>query len=445
MTVLLSTAQNEVNENGKPIRTAVPHKTQTNLFQRHADRFINSARIILFFRKSTRTFKPSLALTFENLMRTLRFNIVVLMLVLAVAGAAMASNSGTTAADFLNLGVGPRAVAMGDAQVGLADDVYSTYWNPAGLSTLHTAEASFVQTQYVENITQEYLAYAQPKTRWGSFGASFTYQGYGSIQGYDAVAQQTGSVGASDMALGLSYSRDLYHDERYGTELSAGLTGKWIDERLAGVNATAFASDFGLLFAPGIKWGEFLSGWKAGVALRNIGSSLTFDQESFSLPKNLSAGLSYTGSWREESITMAVDGRKTNDGPATIGAGVEVTTLGAFVLRGGYSTDSDFGNGLSVGAGLRFKTLQIDYAFGSEGPLGTTQRIGLTLHFAAPKKNPLLLAQHSFEQGMRDYRNGRFAESLADFNKTLDLDSTHPEALDMMKKTYEKLQQVAPE
>ena len=33
------------------------------------------------------------------------------------------------------------------------------------------------------------------------------------------------------MDLGLSYSRDLYKDERYGAELSAGVTGKWIQER----------------------------------------------------------------------------------------------------------------------------------------------------------------------------------------------------------------------
>ena len=94
--------------------------------------------------------------------------------------------------------------------------------------------------------------------------------GYGSLQGFDAAAQPTGNVGASDMDLGFSYSRDLYHDERYGAELSAGVTGKWIREQLDTVSATAFAGDLGLLFSPGIRWGEFLNGWKAGLALRNV-------------------------------------------------------------------------------------------------------------------------------------------------------------------------------
>lgn len=378
-------------------------------------------------------------------MRILRPIAVGLMLPVAFAGAALASGSGTTSADFLNLGVGPRAIAMGDAQVGLADDVYSTYSNPAGLSTLRTQEAAFVQTQYVQNISEEYLAYARPHTRFGAFGASFTYLGYGSLQGYDGSGQPTGSVGASDMDVGLSYSHDLFLDERYGTELSAGVTGKWIQERLATVRATSYAGDLGLIFVPGIKWGEFWNGWKAGVDLRNVGRSITFDQESFALPRALSAGLSYTGNWRDESITLAVDGRQPNDGARSLGVGLEIWTLRAFVLRGGYTTEGDLGNGLRIGAGVRFKTIQVDYAFASEGPFGNKQHIGLTLRFSSPKQNPVLLAQHSFEKGMHEFKKGRYNESLADFNKTLELDPQHPQAVNMMKQTYEKLRETSQE
>jgi hypothetical protein len=334
---------------------------------------------------------------------------------------------------------------MGDAQVGLADDVYSTYYNPAGLATLRTQEGAFSQTQYLQNISQEYLTYALPRTRVGAFGASIDYLGYGSLPGTDAVGQPTGSVGANDMALGLSWSRDLYYDERYGTELSAGVTGKWIKEQLDQTSATAYAGDLGLLFSPGIKWGEYLNGWKAGVAIRNVGTSMTFDQESFALPRQLAAGFSYTGNWRDESVTLAVDGRQPNDGSRTLGVGLEIWTLQSFVLRGGYTTEGDLGNGLSIGAGIRFKTIQIDYAFGSEGAMGNTQRFGLTLRFAAPKENPVLLAQHSFVRGMHEFNRGRFQDALDDFNKTLEVDPTNQEAVEMMKKTYEKLNEPSPQ
>src|ERR1700683_5045084 len=108
-----------------------------------------------------------------------------------------AANAGTTAADFLQLGAGPRAVAMGEAQVGLADDVYATYWNPAGLAQLRNQEAGFVQTQYLENIQTEYLAYAYPNERLGTFAGSLTYLNVGQFQGFDAVGQPTGNIGAN--------------------------------------------------------------------------------------------------------------------------------------------------------------------------------------------------------------------------------------------------------
>jgi len=372
-------------------------------------------------------------------MRTKHAIPVCLIFTLLLPGAVLASDTGTTSADFLNLGAGPRAIAMGDAQVGLADDVFSTYWNPAGLSTMHTQEAAFVHTEYVQSITQQYVAYALPHPTYGAFGLSFSYLGYGGLPGYDAAAQPTGGVNASDMDLGLSYSHDLYRDERYGTQLSAGLTGKWIQERLDTVSASSYAGDLGLLFSPGIKWGEFWNGWKAGLAMRNLGAPITFDQESFALPRVMTAGLSYTGNWRDELITLALDGRQPNDGPQTVGIGLEVLTLKTVILRGGYTSEGDLGNGLRIGAGLRFKTIQVDYSFASEGAFGVVHRLGLTLRFAPPQENPKLTAQRVFDKGMREYKKQQYTDSLVDFSKALEIDGSHPQALDMMKKTYEAL------
>ena len=46
------------------------------------------------------------------------------------------SNVGTTAAPFLEIGAGARAVAMGGAFTAIADDPMSLYWNPAALKYL---------------------------------------------------------------------------------------------------------------------------------------------------------------------------------------------------------------------------------------------------------------------------------------------------------------------
>src|ERR1043165_3647333 len=100
-----------------------------------------------------------------------------------------ASDPGTTAANFLKLGAGPRAVAMGEAQVGLAEDVYATYWNPAGLAQLQNREAGFVETQYFQDIQSQYAAYAHPTASLGTFAGSFTYFTVGKFDAYDASGQ----------------------------------------------------------------------------------------------------------------------------------------------------------------------------------------------------------------------------------------------------------------
>src|SRR5471030_456263 len=98
-----------------------------------------------------------------------------LIMVFTLPGRLNAADTGTTAANFLKLGIGPRAIAMGNAQVGLADDVYATYWNPAGLARLESFEAGFVQNQYLENITEQYLAFAYPNPKIGTLAGSLTY------------------------------------------------------------------------------------------------------------------------------------------------------------------------------------------------------------------------------------------------------------------------------
>src|SRR2546430_2636817 len=77
-----------------------------------------------------------------------------------------------SAAHFLKLGVGPRAIAMGEAQVGLADDVYATYWNPAGLTQLTLPEAGFMYNQHFQGINEQYVACAFPSQRLGTLAGS---------------------------------------------------------------------------------------------------------------------------------------------------------------------------------------------------------------------------------------------------------------------------------
>ncbi len=69
--------------------------------------------------------------------------------------------------------VGARALGMGGAFTGLADDVSATYWNPAALPYLGQKSATYMHVFNDDINYQDYLAYAQPLDEKSAFGLSY--------------------------------------------------------------------------------------------------------------------------------------------------------------------------------------------------------------------------------------------------------------------------------
>nr|MBP7652290.1 hypothetical protein [Candidatus Dependentiae bacterium] len=66
-----------------------------------------------------------------------------------------ASGFGTKTSEFLNLGVGARALGMSSAYTAADEDVYSAYWNPAGLASLQSSQIAFMHNSLPERISQD--------------------------------------------------------------------------------------------------------------------------------------------------------------------------------------------------------------------------------------------------------------------------------------------------
>lgn len=80
------------------------------------------------------------------------------------------SKKGTTAAPFLSIGQSARAIGMGSAFVGVANDVTSMYWNPAGLTKANGVNVAFEHTLWIADIKYNYLAASYNLGGMGTIG-----------------------------------------------------------------------------------------------------------------------------------------------------------------------------------------------------------------------------------------------------------------------------------
>jgi hypothetical protein len=279
--------------------------------------------------------------------------------------------AGTSSAQFLKLGAGARAAAMGDAFAAVADDASAVYWNPAGLTQLKSPEVTAMQNSGLVGTQYQVVAGALPVTN-GALGISFYRMDYGSIDSFSASDTPEGSVSAGDLAAGLSGAH------RFTDALSAGATVKFVQEKIDGTSASAFAGDAGLLW----KQGRF----SIGAAVQHLGSAMKFVKESESLPTTLRADAAARVT---ERLVVAAGVAKARDNDAEVHAGAEVLVGNVLSVRGGYAVvpgnTADYGGmaGVSGGIGLALGRFSLDYAIRPFGDLGLSHRISLTARFGA--------------------------------------------------------------
>lgn len=284
------------------------------------------------------------------------------------------SNEGTSTANFLKLGAGARASAMGDAYTAVADDATAVTWNPAALTRVTAPAASFMHAAYVESSQYNYAAYAQPLGERSVIGAGIQHFTPGEIDGMDTNGDAAADVKPSDLAGALAYA----HRTSWG---ALGLAGKFVRSKLVDT-ASTWAVDFGYLTP------RYKDRFDFSLTANHVGGEMEFDEEKEDLPTVFRAGsaVHITRRWMG-----AYDVSFPNDGDVSHAVGTEFPLLpeGKFGLTGrlGYNTrtkDLD-GAGLSGGLGFSFKKISIDYALASFGDLGLTHRFSLNFKAAFDK------------------------------------------------------------
>jgi hypothetical protein len=199
-----------------------------------------------------------------------------LIQVIGVSGLVLAQDRvGTTAANFLEIGVGGAATAMGDAHVGFTNDITSMYWNPAGLAYMERNEAMFIHQPWVVDISSSFAAVGIVLPGIGTVGLGINTMDYGEEEVTNEYFQEgTGETwSASDIAFSISYGR------RLAPWFAFGATGKYISSKIWHTSANAVAVDMGVIvntkfFSP---TGEQADGIKIGMSISNFGTHLKYD------------------------------------------------------------------------------------------------------------------------------------------------------------------------
>ena len=299
----------------------------------------------------------------------------------------ISSNAGTSASAFLKIDAGsPRAQALGNAYVSIADGPEALFWNPAGAASATTRELQFAYLDYLQGYKARTLAYLQPIGKT-IIGVTLNYMDMDGFvfRGDRGELQPEVGVPVQNFVGGLSIARGFFNQK-----LQIGGTAKYISEKLDTDRYDNVGFDVGAKLR--------LVNWLGlGGALVNIG-----DKEE--MPRGLRLGADLNTRY----FTVSGEYMKYRDDKARYGVGLEVhipedmLQVARFDLRVGYYTRTNTGTNekdswvgdlglaetskVSFGFGIYSSELfgygaSIDYAVTPFGALGTSQQIALAIQF----------------------------------------------------------------
>jgi len=313
---------------------------------------------------------------------------------------------GTTAAGFLGIDVGARALGMGGSFVSIADDISALYWNPAGVARLSGPQAMFTHSRWIADVSFNYAAFALPLGDIGTLGANATFLTMDEMERTTVFEPDgTGEMfDAGSYAFGLSYARNL--TDRF----SIGFNFKYINEKIYHSDASGAAFDVGTLFDTqyyGLKIGMSIANYGTKMQMggrdmliqtdidplisgnnHNINADLKTD--AFDLPLMFRVGLSMDvlKGKGDSNLILSVDALHPNDDVESVNVGGEYWFHKMFALRAGYKSmlARDSEEGMCFGAGVHYSlmgytTIMIDYAYEDFGVLKEVQLFTLGLGF----------------------------------------------------------------
>jgi hypothetical protein len=327
--------------------------------------------------------------------------------------------------EFLNIGVGARALGMSASQVASVNDVTSGYWNPAGLSQIGPKlQVAAMHSEYFAGIAKyDYASVGKAIDTSSSAAFSIIRFGVDDIPNTTNLIDEGGNIdydritkfSAVDYAFIFSYGqRGLTRNSAMSATGNRFVTSLNNKDRFSwGVNAKIiyrhigdFAQGWGFGLDAGVQYR--VRNWHLGAVAKDITS--TFNAWSYSLdnrtkevfrntgneiPSNgleitlprVVAGFGRSFNMKKTTLLAEVNATMTTDGKRNVlvsanpisidpSLGLEaIYNKTIFVRAGvgnfqrvlGFENDRSMTFQPNIGLGLRIRTLQIDYALSDIG------------------------------------------------------------------------------
>ncbi len=304
---------------------------------------------------------------------------------------------GTTAAQFLQIGIGAKLSGMGSAGIAIIEGPEALYWNPGRIAQNRQFAVSAYYADWIADLRHQFIGVTVPVGYSGTFGLSAITLGGDEFEQTTLTYQEGNNVMVEylDMAIGASYAHSLTD------YFSIGGTLKYIRQKLFHETASTIAVDVGTSLRTD------LPGFSIGMAMTNLGGEMELDGRdiitsepdepateyqvsSWPLPLTFQVGFGWhlwgkndalSESQNNDSI-IAFDARHINEGFTHWRLGYQYAFKQMLFLRTGYVFGHDterwsFGTGLSIPVSEFHIT--VDFAYADLGDLDAVQRISLQI------------------------------------------------------------------
>jgi len=352
--------------------------------------------------------------------------IILITSLLLFLSVSLAHTESKYAGDFLNIGVGAKALGMGGAFVAVANDATAVHWNPAGMSNLNKNE---VNLMYCPASFETKLSNSEGQLGGmdiAQLGATYNYVGLvskigesmkfgmsyiqlkidGIMDTRDLAFDDVNTNQIRDEGERIFYDENLIHmgsdseavmivsfSQKLTNSMSLGINLKQISQSVLEYSAIGMGVDIGLMYKlnTGGIGDDSGSGLSIGLVARDIGAQLDWstdekttrtgntdtslnsvlDPATDSIAPKIAGGLAYTMGMAAMSITVAGDVIYTpysSSSSLDLAGGAEVVVAKMLALRAGAkqlagATQELTTLSFSVGCGLKLSSImEVNYA-----------------------------------------------------------------------------------